>query len=144
MTAIRLFVYGTLMRGRRQDLSRYEPAPVYLGEGWVAGRLYDLGHCPALVLDRAAAPVWGEVWSVPRELFEQLNRYEVECGDFQLTQAPVFFKGALVQMALYEIGVRQRLPATELAGGRWLPLPPERLNRSGSGSGSGTRGGYSA
>jgi gamma-glutamylcyclotransferase (GGCT)/AIG2-like uncharacterized protein YtfP len=132
MSAIRLFVYGTLMRGRRQDLSRYEPAPVYLGEGWVAGRLYDLGHCPALVLDYAAAPVWGEVWNVPRELFEQLNRYEVECGDFQLRQASVFFEGALAQMALYEIGARQRLPVTQLAGGRWVPSLPERPHRSGN------------
>ncbi|GAB7527335.1 gamma-glutamylcyclotransferase family protein [Paraburkholderia sp. 2C] len=128
MKAIRLFVYGTLMRGHRQDLSCYEPVPVYLGEGWVAGRLYDLGHCPALVLDHAAAPVWGEVWSVPRELFEALNHYEMECGDFQLRQAPVFFEGALAQMALYEIGARQRLPSTQLAGGRWLPSRPVAMN----------------
>jgi hypothetical protein len=84
------------------------------------------------VLDYAAAPVWGEVWNVPRELFEQLNRYEVECGDFQLRQASVFFEGALAQMALYEIGARQRLPVTQLAGGRWVPSLPERPHRSGN------------
>jgi gamma-glutamylcyclotransferase (GGCT)/AIG2-like uncharacterized protein YtfP len=119
MSTIRMFVYGTLKRGQRQDLSRYKPSPRQLGEGWVAGRLYDLGHCPALVLDASAGPVWGEVWEVDEVLFHALDRYEAECGDFHLRRAQVHFRGGIEDLAVYEIGALERLPAAQLSAGRW-------------------------
>lgn len=119
MSKVRMFVYGTLKRGQRQDLARYEPTPAHLGEGWVTGRLYDLGHCPALVLDASAGPVWGEVWDVDAALFEALDRYEASCGDFCLRHVQVHFAGRVETMAVYEIGPREHLPANPLQDGRW-------------------------
>lgn len=119
MSTVRIFVYGTLKRGQRHDLGNYSPAPVYLGEGWVAGRLYDLGHCPALVLDDSAGQVFGEVWEMDAALFEALDRYEASCGDFRLRRVPVHFEGAAHTMAVYEIGQREQLPANPLPDGRW-------------------------
>lgn len=119
MSTVLIFVYGTLKRGQRADLTHYVPPPTYLGEGWVSGRLYDLGHCPALVLDEAAGQVFGEVWELDTQLFEALDGYEAECGDFRLRQARVHFEGRVEPMAVYEIGEHQRLPDRPLQGGRW-------------------------
>ncbi|MEX3983871.1 carboxyltransferase domain-containing protein [Paraburkholderia sp. EG287A] len=123
MNTVRIFVYGTLKRGQRQDLARYSPAPVFLGEGWVSGRLYDLGHCPALVLDEAAGPVFGEVWALEAELFEALDRYEAECGDFHLSRGAVHTHNGTEEMVIYEIGAKEKLPSEPMPGGRW---PAER------------------
>jgi len=119
MSTTRIFVYGTLKRGERHDMSRYSPAPIYLGEGWVAGILYDLGHCPALVLDETKGPVWGEVFELDTALFEALDRYEAECGDFHMRHATVHSPHGPEVMAVYEIGAKEKLPAQHLSGGRW-------------------------
>ena len=75
----RLFVYGTLhpdrAPGEIADLvSRFQP----IGEGTVRGRLYDLGSYPAMVLDRKAGQVRGQVFVVPREpgALSRLDAYE--------------------------------------------------------------------
>lgn len=100
-------------------MGRYSPAPVYLCNGWVTGLLYDLGHCPALVLDETAGPVWGEVFELDTALFEALDRYEAGCGDFHLRHAPVQTPHGPEVMAVYEIGAKEKLPAHHLPGGRW-------------------------
>jgi len=122
MKTVRIFVYGTLKRGQRQDLANYIPAPVYLGEGWVYGKLYDLGHCPALVLDDTAGQVFGEVWELDSTLFAALDRYEADCGDFRLRNAPVHFAEGVENMAVYEIGAHQLLPTAHLPSGQWPPV----------------------
>lgn len=100
-------------------MNRYSPAPVYLGDGWVTGRLYDLGPCPALVLDETAGPVWGELFELDTALFEALDRYEAECGDFHLRHASVQTPHGPEVMAIYEIGAKEKLPEQHMPGGRW-------------------------
>lgn len=77
-----LFVYGTLrpaMRHVLQDALRRHAR--WLGAGWVAGWLYDLGRYPGLVPDARGAAVHGDVYRLRhhRALLATLDRYEA-CG----------------------------------------------------------------
>jgi gamma-glutamylcyclotransferase (GGCT)/AIG2-like uncharacterized protein YtfP len=58
-----LFVYGTLMRGFRQDLKRKVRAR-FLGEGTIRGTLYDLGAYPGATLAKGGSEtlIKGEVY----------------------------------------------------------------------------------
>lgn len=75
-----LFVYGTL-------LDEYAPPEVaetvrrleYVGDGFVRGRLYDLGEYPGAVLDGAArTKIYGRVYLLPddADVLEKLDDYE--------------------------------------------------------------------
>jgi gamma-glutamylcyclotransferase (GGCT)/AIG2-like uncharacterized protein YtfP len=74
-----LFAYGTLQPG----LAPPEIAPVMgtlrpVGEGSVAGKLYDLGNFPGAVSDSAAGRVYGIVYELPEdaEVLRRLDAYE--------------------------------------------------------------------
>ena len=112
-----LFVYGTLKRGEFNDVSLYQPAPRYLGDGWVSGQLFDLGHCPALVLDDNGGPVWGEVFELDASLFADLDRYEAMCGDYVLHELTVHMQGKAITACVY---VLSHTPTCEIIpDGRW-------------------------
>ena len=75
-----LFAYGTLQpglapAGMAATVARLAP----LGEGFVRGVLYDLGHYPAAVLDPSAdGKIYGTVFRLPDdpEVLRQLDAYE--------------------------------------------------------------------
>lgn len=77
----RLFVYGTLRSDPSHEmfhvLARHAK---FLGEARVAGRLYDLGEYPGMVLRPSDHSVKGELYDVTpehwNEVIEQLDRYE--------------------------------------------------------------------
>lgn len=74
-----LFVYGTLRVAAGHDLQRELGRHARrLGEGRVAGRLYDLGRYPGLVPDRKDGDVIGDVYRLgqSRALLAVLDRYE--------------------------------------------------------------------
>jgi gamma-glutamylcyclotransferase (GGCT)/AIG2-like uncharacterized protein YtfP len=74
-----LFVYGTLLpalaKPRQAALTARLPR---LGPATVAGRLYDLGPYPGLVLDPTAGPVHGELFALPDDpaVLVALDEYE--------------------------------------------------------------------
>lgn len=77
-----LFVYGTLRPAARHALqAALQRHARWLGAGWVAGRLYDLGRYPGLVPDIRAGAVHGDVYRLreQRALLRALDRYE-GCG----------------------------------------------------------------
>lgn len=122
-----LFVYGTLQRGECSDISRKKPAPRYLGEGRVRGWLYDLGHCPALVLDEAGPVVQGEVFELESSLFDELDEWEAKCGEFALVEHPVSILSTAEVSAvknpatclIYHWGGQSAPVAKLVASGRW-------------------------
>jgi gamma-glutamylcyclotransferase (GGCT)/AIG2-like uncharacterized protein YtfP len=75
-----LFAYGTLQAG----LAPPEVAPIIaklrpLGEGFVAGKLYDLGDYPGAVIDPASPwIIHGTVYELPEdaEILCRLDAYE--------------------------------------------------------------------
>jgi inhibitor of KinA len=114
-----LFVYGTLKRGEFNDVSRYDPAPMYLGDGWVRGRLYDLGHCPTMSVDPQHGPVWGEVFELDAALFGALDRYEAMCGDYVLEHVTVQMGDRTIEACVYVSGQQQVGEGALLPDGRW-------------------------
>jgi gamma-glutamylcyclotransferase (GGCT)/AIG2-like uncharacterized protein YtfP len=77
-----LFVYGTLTRGSRSPFAALLAARArFIGDAWIAGRLYRLGHFPGAVPDPAAkSRVWGNVFLIRHPaLLEALDQYE-GCG----------------------------------------------------------------
>ena len=71
-----LFVYGTLRAGSSNDIARIAPAARHFAHARIRGRLYDLGHYPALLLDPAANWVAGELYTVPPEAWPALDALE--------------------------------------------------------------------
>jgi gamma-glutamylcyclotransferase (GGCT)/AIG2-like uncharacterized protein YtfP len=72
-----VFVYGTLRRGGRNDITRLAPAPEYVGPVSVRGVLYALGGYPGLVLGGAGAvDVAGEVYRIAPQLEAALDAIE--------------------------------------------------------------------
>ncbi len=77
-----LFVYGTLTRGGRSPFAALLAARArYIGDAWVAGRLYRLGHFPGAAPDPASkSRIWGNVFLIRRPaLLAALDQYE-GCG----------------------------------------------------------------
>lgn len=75
-----LFAYGTLQPG----LAPKEVAPLveklrFVGEGFVAGRLYDLGRYPGAVFDpRSERRIYGAIFELAEdeEILRKLDAYE--------------------------------------------------------------------
>ncbi|MGE8202738.1 MAG: gamma-glutamylcyclotransferase family protein, partial [Variovorax sp.] len=75
-----VFVYGTLRRGGRNDIARYRPAPVWIGEAGIAGTLYDLGAYPGVVLG-GTRRVRGEVYVIEPAVEAALDVLEEVAAD---------------------------------------------------------------
>jgi gamma-glutamylcyclotransferase (GGCT)/AIG2-like uncharacterized protein YtfP len=75
-----LFAYGTLQTG----FAPPEMVPVVekllpVGEGFLFGKLYDLGHYPGAIIDPASAwVIYGTVFELPEdaEILDRLDAYE--------------------------------------------------------------------
>jgi len=79
MTHDRLFVYGTLRRGSNNYYAELlAKTASHLGEGAVAGRLYRVGHYPALVKAQAEHEhVKGDLFEgITARLWALLDDYE--------------------------------------------------------------------
>jgi gamma-glutamylcyclotransferase (GGCT)/AIG2-like uncharacterized protein YtfP len=74
-----LFVYGTLMRGLREELQEKVSAN-FVGEGVIQARLYDLGDFPGARLagGNSATSVRGELYQLrnPMRAIAILDKYE--------------------------------------------------------------------
>ncbi len=75
-----LFAYGTLQPGHApSDLTAVAATLRPVGEGFVRGVLYDLGHYPGAVPDaRAASKIAGTIMALPEDesLLGQFDDYE--------------------------------------------------------------------
>jgi gamma-glutamylcyclotransferase (GGCT)/AIG2-like uncharacterized protein YtfP len=116
-----LFAYGTL----RPGLAPEEIAPVVeklrpLGEGFVNGKLYDLGDYPGAVIDPASPwIIYGTVYELPEdaEVLRQLDAYEGP-EYLRIEQLAVLTAGGVVNCWVYDF---QGRPGEErfIESGRW-------------------------
>lgn len=124
-----VFVYGTLRAGEVNDLNMAAhrhgiPAPSLLGIGTVAGRLYDFGTYPGLVLDAAAEPVVGDIYDIPDALLPVLDEieevYPGQATLFVRAEHQVTMGGESVSCLLYPVeeGAVGGLP--HIATGDWV------------------------
>ena len=116
-----LFVYGTLRDGESNDINQYRPKLRRVGAGRVRGRLYDLGACPAIILNRSADLVLGEVYAVEPSLIPVLDAVEDNCGQYFRMKTDVLMEdGSRLRCILYESGVAQVRGRPLIAGGDWV------------------------
>ncbi len=74
-----LFAYGTLAENAPEKIADAVEQLKYVGEGFIRGRLYDLGAYPGAIWSgRAEEKVFGKIFELPsdRGLLARLDAYE--------------------------------------------------------------------
>ncbi len=74
-----IFVYGSLKRNIANPMGAMMRAHAnYMAEAIIAGRIYDLGPYPGLVLEDCGTAVYGELYEIvrPNALLSLLDAYE--------------------------------------------------------------------
>src|SRR5579863_5960301 len=74
-----LFVYGTLLPGKApREIATVVRKLRPMGDGFVRGRLYDLGEYPGAVLGKSGQIIAGKIFEIPEEpgLLKRLDEYE--------------------------------------------------------------------
>jgi len=125
----RVFVYGTLRAGEVNDLNRAAArhgiaAPMLIGTGVLAGRLYDFGTYPGLVPDAAAGPVTGDLYDIPDALLPVLDEIE----EVYPGQATLFLRescivdcnGAPIECLLYPVADAAVAGLARIDSGDWV------------------------
>ncbi len=125
----RVFVYGTLRAGEVNDLNtaaqrRGIAAPTLLGTGTVAGRLYDFGTYPGLVLDAASGPVVGDIYEIPDALLPVLDEieevYPGQASLFVREEQTVLHNGQPVACLLYPVAGSAVATLPRIDSGDWV------------------------
>ena len=125
----RVFVYGTLRAGEVNDLNRAATrhgieAPTLVGIGTIAGRLYDFGTYPGLVLDAAAGPVVGDIYDIPDALLPVLDEigevYPGQASLFVRETQPVALAGAAADCLLYPVADSAVAGLARIDSGDWV------------------------
>jgi gamma-glutamylcyclotransferase (GGCT)/AIG2-like uncharacterized protein YtfP len=95
-----LFVYGTLTRGSSSPFAALlEARARYIGNAWLRGRFYRLGHFPGAVPDPASKTrIWGNVYFLRDPmLIAAIDQYE-GCGAYE--RAVPLFRRETVRVVL--------------------------------------------
>jgi gamma-glutamylcyclotransferase (GGCT)/AIG2-like uncharacterized protein YtfP len=118
-----VFVYGTLRRGQRNDIARYQPAPRFVASAETNGTLYHLGAYPGLVLDTGSTVV-GEVYEILPELERQLDALEgitpTADDEYFKREISIALNGQPQLCLVYEINPALTLGKPVIASGDWL------------------------
>ncbi|RZL67430.1 MAG: gamma-glutamylcyclotransferase [Variovorax sp.] len=118
-----VFVYGTLRAGGSNDIARYVPAPLRVGDGEIAGTLYDLGDYPGVVL-AGAGRVRGEVYritSIVESALDALEGIEEDgSGEYLKRDVDVQVDGERLACLVYEIHPKRLRNASVIASGDWF------------------------
>lgn len=118
-----VFVYGTLRRGGRNDIARYRPAPVWVGEAGIAGTLYDLGAYPGIVLG-GAGRVKGEVYVIEPAVEAALDVLEEVAddgsGEYIKRRVQVDVAGQRLDCLVYEIHPARIAGCRVIESGDWI------------------------
>jgi gamma-glutamylcyclotransferase (GGCT)/AIG2-like uncharacterized protein YtfP len=119
----RVFVYGTLRRGGRNDIARFRPAPRYVADARIRGTLYDLGSYPGAVLGGSGVLV-GEVYAIAPSLEAQLDRLEEvrpdESGEYIKREVRVQAGTTELFCLVYEIHPSRIAGRGVIASGNWF------------------------
>lgn len=134
-----VFVYGTLRRGGSNDITRLQPAPVWVGVARLRGALYGLGPYPGMRLEGHSEqdpPVIGEVYAVTPALEEQLDVIEglrmdlppQELDEYAKRDVTIEVGGRPVPCFMYEIHPRYADATARLLHGDWFQVAPASVD----------------
>jgi gamma-glutamylcyclotransferase (GGCT)/AIG2-like uncharacterized protein YtfP len=128
----RVFVYGTLRRGGRNDIHRYQPMPRFVTTARVRGRLYHLGRYPGLLLGHGEW-VLGEVYDVTPSVLLQLDHLEgllpQPTGEYHRRTVAVDTPDGPMPCLLYEIDALRVEGRALIEHGDWLQACPPNSSR---------------
>lgn len=124
-----LFVYGTLMNNIQSTIADYlHNNSEFIGGGFFAGKLYDLGSYPGAVYDaKATSRVYGHVFRLYNAaiIFTKLDRYEsidvikLETNEYSRIIIPVTIKNEMFNCWVYVYNFStEGLP--QIVGGNYL------------------------
>jgi gamma-glutamylcyclotransferase (GGCT)/AIG2-like uncharacterized protein YtfP len=126
-----VFVYGTLRRGEARDINCLLPAPEFVMQAKVFGRLYDLGTYPGLQLGYGNAVV-GEVYAISPSLESVLDEIEgigTESRDEYLkSTVDVSLDGKPCSCLVYEVNPAGLSDKTLIAHGDWVRYRQDTKN----------------
>ncbi|MDM0111961.1 gamma-glutamylcyclotransferase family protein [Variovorax sp. J22R133] len=118
-----VFVYGTLRAGGSNDIARFSPAPERIGEGEIAGTLYDLGAYPGARLD-GAGRVRGEIYRIVPALEVQLDRLEEvlpnDEGEYRKRELRIDVGHESLNCLVYEIQLDRCAGKRVIKSGDWF------------------------
>ena len=118
-----VFVYGTLRRHGRNDIARYGPEPVFVGEASIAGTLYDLGAYPGVVLG-GAGRVKGEVYRIEPAVEVALDLLEEvaqdDSGEYIRREVRVAVGAHWLDCLVYEIHPSRIAGRSVIGSGDWI------------------------
>jgi gamma-glutamylcyclotransferase (GGCT)/AIG2-like uncharacterized protein YtfP len=120
-----IFVYGTLRRGGRNDITRLQPAPRYVGMGEVKGILYHIDWYPGLTLGgEEAVTVVGEVYEIEAALECVLDGIEgivdAEHSEYFKREIAVDVQGRALHCLLYEVNPSRVRGKQRIGHGDWI------------------------
>ena len=125
----KVFVYGTLRAGEVNDLNAAArrhgiAAPTLLGTATIAGRLYDFGTYPGLVLDPEAGLAVGDIYEVPDALLPVLDEieevYPGQASLFVREEQTVLQAGQPVTCLLYPVADGAVAGLPRIDSGDWV------------------------
>jgi gamma-glutamylcyclotransferase (GGCT)/AIG2-like uncharacterized protein YtfP len=118
-----VFVYGTLRKGQERDINSLQPAPIFIGNSQIKGKLYDLGSYPGVRLGGLNL-VHGEVYQITPELERQLDEIEEvwpqQTGEYARRQVVVECAGRALTCLVYEVAEPRTQMLRVIASGDWL------------------------
>jgi gamma-glutamylcyclotransferase (GGCT)/AIG2-like uncharacterized protein YtfP len=117
-----VFVYGTLRRGQRNDIHRYQPAPRFVAMAAITGTLYHLGAYPGVLLDTGSVVV-GEVYEITPELERRLDALEritpQSDDEYFKREIPIVVNGQTLLCLVYEINPAFTQDKPVIVSGDW-------------------------
>ncbi|MGN5480758.1 gamma-glutamylcyclotransferase family protein [Cupriavidus basilensis] len=131
----KVFVYGTLRAGEVNDLNAAArrhgiAAPTLLGTATIAGRLYDFGTYPGLVLDPEAGLAVGDIYEVPDALLPVLDEieevYPGQASLFVREEQTVLQGGRPVACLLYPVADGAVAGLPRIDSGDWVAYRKSR------------------
>jgi gamma-glutamylcyclotransferase (GGCT)/AIG2-like uncharacterized protein YtfP len=126
-----VFVYGTLRRGDANDISKLKPAPRYIGDTQISGKMYHLGGYPGITLDANSDStniIIGEVYQITEPLERILDgiesEYPAQSDEYYKRDITVVLDGSANNLTfdciVYEINSAYIQGKKLIASGDWV------------------------
>ncbi|MFM2112417.1 MAG: hypothetical protein RLZZ271_1077 [Pseudomonadota bacterium] len=126
-----VFVYGTLRKGGANDITHLTPAPRFVGEATLPGRMYHLRQYPGVVLGEPGQVV-GEVYAISPELERVLDEieelYPQKKDEYFKRFQPVRVNNDTLSCIVYEINPAYLKGCTVITSGDWLDATGRQTN----------------
>jgi gamma-glutamylcyclotransferase (GGCT)/AIG2-like uncharacterized protein YtfP len=118
-----VFVYGTLRQGDSNDITKLDPAPVYIGNSSIKGNMYHLGGYPGVTLG-GMNTIIGEVYAITEPLERLLDgiesEYPAQADEYAKRDIKVTVNGKTLDCIVYEINAAYIQGKPQIISGDWV------------------------